>query len=223
MLNFKKFQYRLPDSLWRLPDSPSRGVVDSPTCRVVESATPRLAESESRRLPDSASRGVVFRLRISPRIRSQKRNGSEGSVRDLWGPNFCKNPRKSASLPCPFNDRVPSYGIAAGEESQAVAGGVLNSPSSSTTSSQVALQMDDILGDFPHRYVLVSELFSFSLSFSPLLYLSHLFFTCPWYIILLKHHLHEIYCYDNDKWGNINIIKLLQCVISEKYLKKHFW
>ncbi len=32
----------------------------------------------------------------------QKRNGSKGSVRDLWGPNFCKNPRKSASLPCPF-------------------------------------------------------------------------------------------------------------------------
>jgi hypothetical protein len=109
---------------------------------------------------------------------------------------------------CPFN------GIAAGEESQAVAGGVLNSPSSSTTSSQVALQMDDILGDFPHRYVLVSELFSYSLflptlSFPP-------FFTCL-FTILLKHHLHEIYCYDNSvifwKGDNINIIKLLQCVI----------
>ncbi len=86
----------------RLPDSASRWVVDSPTCRVGESVTPRLAESESCRLPDSASQGVVYRLRISPRIRSQKQNGSKSSVRDVWGPNFCKNPRKSASLPCPF-------------------------------------------------------------------------------------------------------------------------
>jgi hypothetical protein len=56
----------------------------------------------SRRVADSPSRGVVFRLRKSPRIRSQNRNGSKGSVRDLWGNNFCKNPRKSATLPCPF-------------------------------------------------------------------------------------------------------------------------
>ncbi len=123
MLNFKKFEYQLPDSPWRLPDSPSRGVNNSPTRRVGELATPRLTESGSRRLsdspsfsfkhskaesesqwlPDSPSRRVVFGLRISPRIWSQKRNGSKGSVRDLWGPNFCKNPRKSASLPCPFN------------------------------------------------------------------------------------------------------------------------
>ncbi len=51
-------------------------------------------------------REVVFRLRISPRIRSQNRNGSKGSVRDLWGTNFCKNPRKSASLPCPFKGKL---------------------------------------------------------------------------------------------------------------------
>ncbi len=38
------------------------------------------------------SRGVVFRLRISPRIRSQNQNGSKGSARDLWGTNFCKTP-----------------------------------------------------------------------------------------------------------------------------------
>ncbi len=57
---------------------------------------------KSCRLPDSASQGVFFRLRISPRIRSQNRNGSKGSVRNSWGTNFCKNPRKSASLPCPF-------------------------------------------------------------------------------------------------------------------------
>ncbi len=91
----------------RLSDSPSfsfkHSKADSPTRRVGESATPRLAESESCRFADSPSRGVVFRLRISPRIWSQKGNRSKGSVRDLWGPNFCKNPRKSASLPCPFN------------------------------------------------------------------------------------------------------------------------
>jgi hypothetical protein len=54
-------------------------------------------------LPDSASRGVVFRLRISPRIRCQNRNGSKCSVRDLCRNDLCKHPRKSASLPCPFN------------------------------------------------------------------------------------------------------------------------
>jgi hypothetical protein len=54
------------------------------------------------RLGESASRGVVFRLRISPRIRSQNRNGSKCSVRDLCRTDLCKNPRKSASLPCPF-------------------------------------------------------------------------------------------------------------------------
>ncbi len=48
MLNFKKFEYRLPDS-------PSQGVSDSPTRRVGELATPRLAESGSRRLSDSPS------------------------------------------------------------------------------------------------------------------------------------------------------------------------
>ncbi len=58
---------------------------------------------------NSPSRGVVFRLRISPWIRSQNWIGSKGSVRNLWGTNFCKNPRKSASLPCPFNDFTVSY------------------------------------------------------------------------------------------------------------------
>ena len=81
MLNLKKFEYRLPDSPWRLPDSASRGVsdapisrvgesdspnfsfkhskADSPTRRVGESSTPPLAESESQRLPDSPSRRVA--------------------------------------------------------------------------------------------------------------------------------------------------------------------
>ncbi len=57
-------------------DSPSWRVIDSPSLRVA----------------DSPSREVVYRLRISPRIRSQNRNSSKGSVRDLWGTNYCKNP-----------------------------------------------------------------------------------------------------------------------------------
>jgi hypothetical protein len=57
-------------------------------------------------LVDSASRGVVFRLRISPRIRSQNRNGSKRSEMDLCRTGLCKNPRKSPSLPCPFNHPI---------------------------------------------------------------------------------------------------------------------
>ncbi len=56
--------------------------------------TPRLAES------------LVFRLRISPRIRSQNRNGSKCSARDLCRTDLCKNLGKSASLPCPFNLQI---------------------------------------------------------------------------------------------------------------------
>jgi hypothetical protein len=57
---------------------------------------------QSCRLPDSASRGVVFRLLIYPQIISQNRNGSQRSVRDLCRTGLYKNPRKSASLPCPL-------------------------------------------------------------------------------------------------------------------------
>jgi hypothetical protein len=53
--SIKKFEYRLPDSPWRLPDSPSLGVDDSLTRQVGELATPRLAESGSRRISDSPS------------------------------------------------------------------------------------------------------------------------------------------------------------------------
>jgi hypothetical protein len=38
------------------------------------------------------------RLWISSRIRSQNRHCSKGSVRDLWGSNLYKNPRKSCIL-----------------------------------------------------------------------------------------------------------------------------
>jgi hypothetical protein len=52
-------------------DQESVQIADSPTRRYGESATPQLADAGSRRPPDSPIRGVDFRLRISPRIRSQ--------------------------------------------------------------------------------------------------------------------------------------------------------
>ncbi len=124
-------------SLMPIPDSTIRGVVDSPYRWFTESATLRLNDTVSRRLTVSlvwwvddspyhrygefsfkkfnsqlsvlVMRGVVFRIRISPGIRSQNWNGSKGSVRDSWGTNFCKNPRKSVSLPCPFKDDVNDW------------------------------------------------------------------------------------------------------------------
>jgi hypothetical protein len=45
-----------------------RGVGDSPYQRYAESATLRIKDTRSRRLPVSLSRGVVFQIRISPRI-----------------------------------------------------------------------------------------------------------------------------------------------------------
>ncbi len=44
-------------------------------------------------------RGVDFRIRISPRIWNQNRNGLKGSVRDLGQSDLCKNIRKTGSLP----------------------------------------------------------------------------------------------------------------------------
>ncbi len=57
---------------------------------------------QSCRLPDSPIRGVVFRIQISPRVRSQNLNGSKSSVRDLGQSDLCKNLGKFGSLPCPF-------------------------------------------------------------------------------------------------------------------------
>ncbi len=51
-------------------------------------------------------RGVDFPIWISPRIRSQKRNGLKGSVRDLGQSELCKNIGKNGSLPCPFNNKL---------------------------------------------------------------------------------------------------------------------
>ncbi len=81
-------------------------IADSPYRWCVESPTPHISDAGSRRLPDSTIRGVVFPIRISPRIRSQNWNGPKGSVRDSWVTNFCKNPRKFASLQCPFKLRI---------------------------------------------------------------------------------------------------------------------
>jgi hypothetical protein len=50
-----------------------------------------------------ASRGVVFRLRISPRIRSRNRNGSKGNVTDSWGTDFCKTPENPPHCHVPLN------------------------------------------------------------------------------------------------------------------------
>ncbi len=44
------------------------GVGDSPYQRYAESATLRINDTRSRRLPVSLSRGVVFQIRISPKI-----------------------------------------------------------------------------------------------------------------------------------------------------------
>ena len=55
---------------------------------------------------------LVFRLRISLRIRSPNRNGSKFSVRNLCRTDICKNPRKSASLPCPYIDCLSCSNLA---------------------------------------------------------------------------------------------------------------
>jgi hypothetical protein len=77
-------------------------LADSPTCRV--SFKHSKADSSTQWVGESPSQGVVFWLWISLRIWSQNWNGWKGSVRNLWGTNFCKNPRKSVSLPCPYKD-----------------------------------------------------------------------------------------------------------------------
>ncbi len=48
--------------------------------------------------PDSPMRGVDFRIRISPRIRSQNWNGLKGGVRDLGQSDLCKNIEKTVPL-----------------------------------------------------------------------------------------------------------------------------
>ncbi len=57
----------------------------------------------------STPRLAVFRLRISSRIWSQNRNGSKRSVMDLCRTGLCQPPKKSASLPCPFQGNLEMH------------------------------------------------------------------------------------------------------------------
>ncbi len=90
---------------------------ESTTHRHGESATLQLTNAGSQRLSDSpthrygeftlknsiADTGVDFRLRMSPQIGSQNRNGSKDSLRDLCRTDSCKkNLKKACSLQCPF-------------------------------------------------------------------------------------------------------------------------
>ncbi len=87
---------------------------ESATLRISDAGSRRLTVSLIRRVGDSPyrwQRVVVFWIRISPRIWSQNRNGSKGSVRDSWGTDFCKNPRKSVSLPCPYKGVSRGWGV----------------------------------------------------------------------------------------------------------------
>ncbi len=71
--NLRRYSYSKNDS----PLSPIWGVADSLYLWVGESTTPRITDMESRLLNffkrNSTIRGVVFRIQISPRIRSQNR------------------------------------------------------------------------------------------------------------------------------------------------------
>ncbi len=81
------------------PESGSRGVSYSPTRRLSDSPSFLL---NIQKLSDLANRGVFIFYEYLREFEAKNWNCSKGSVRDLWGTNFCKNPRKSASLPCPF-------------------------------------------------------------------------------------------------------------------------
>jgi hypothetical protein len=56
------------------------------------------------RLPDSASRFSITNISANSKPKS---NGSKRSVKNLCQTGLCKNSRKSASLPCPFNKFMP--------------------------------------------------------------------------------------------------------------------
>ncbi len=75
----------------RLPDLPSRRVGDSLTRRVGESPTRRLAES--------GSRFSITNISANSKPKAERlERYCKGSMRT----QFLQNPRKSASLPCPF-------------------------------------------------------------------------------------------------------------------------
>ncbi len=80
----------------KLRSSVSRRVVDSPNRWVGESVTPWLGESG---ITNSPTRRVGESFFDYEYLREYE---AKGSVRDLWGSNLCKTPRKSSSLPCTF-------------------------------------------------------------------------------------------------------------------------
>jgi hypothetical protein len=81
----------------QLTNLPMRGVEDSPTHRCG-----KFSLKIQNRLPELSIGGVDFLLRISPRIRSQNRNGSKVCERDLCLTDFCKNIGKYGWLPSLF-------------------------------------------------------------------------------------------------------------------------
>ncbi len=72
---------------------------------ILASNSRRYSYSKNYYSPLSPMRGVSFRIRISPRIRSQNRHGLKSSVRDLGQSDLCKNIGKTGSLPCPFKKK----------------------------------------------------------------------------------------------------------------------
>jgi hypothetical protein len=99
-LHFEPFWFwlRIHEDIRNRKTTPRLGESESRLLNVSKKS-PLFGESESRRLPDLASRG------ISLRIRSQNRNGSKGSVKDLWGTNFCKTPENPPYWHVPLNER----------------------------------------------------------------------------------------------------------------------
>jgi hypothetical protein len=87
-------------------DQESVQIANSPTRRYGKSATPRLADAGSRRLPDSPIRGVDFRLRISPRIRSQNRDSLKASVWDYADLNYAKTSENSVHCCVPLIKKI---------------------------------------------------------------------------------------------------------------------
>ncbi len=97
MINFKKFELQLLDSPRRVGESWTLQLAKfSLKNSKVYSLTRRVGELPTRRLAESGSHFSIMNISANSKPKS------EGLERDLWGTNFCKNPRQSASLPCPF-------------------------------------------------------------------------------------------------------------------------
>jgi hypothetical protein len=84
----------------RLPDSPSFLLnIQNPTLQPGESGSHRLPDSPNPRLAKSGSRFSITNISANSKPKSKGlRRWCKGSMRN----QFLQNPRKSASLPCPF-------------------------------------------------------------------------------------------------------------------------